>query len=263
MNTVIERFIRDATQDDYAGGVSAGRGPGERGPGRSAGSLLVLVAVGVVGLVTALAVISTRASDDGRQATRAELVSRVVALSERIDVEQAAVADQAQVVEALQSDLLDFDGDSVRSALMEDLAMMSGITEESGPGLVVTIDDAPDAKPGSLNRVLDRDIQEIVNELWRSGARGVAVNDQRLTSATAIRGAGEAILVNYHPLTRPYTISAVGPSGSAMTLGGLEQLLDDLGTDFGLVSGIEERDVVLPTGEVRPPGTATIPGAAE
>lgn len=262
MNTVIERFIRDATEDDYAPAVekpdSASR--------RAVGSVLVLMGVGALGIVTALAVIATRASLDERQGTRAELVSRVVALSERMDRQQEQVAEQGAVVEALQQDLLSFDEGSAEALLLQDLGSMSAITEVSGPGVVVTIDDAPDAEPGSLNRVLDRDIQSIVNELWRAGAVGIAVNDQRLTQATAIRGAGEAILVNYHPLNRPYAISAVGPLdsiGPDSAAGGLQQLLDDLGTDYGLVSTVQERDVTLPEGEVRTPGSATTSGDSQ
>ncbi len=259
MNTVIERFIRDATEDEY-GSAKTTTAPG---PGRSLVSLLVLIGIGVLGIVTALAVMTTRASVDERQGTRGELVSRVVALSDRIDAQQAQVADQAAVVEALQGDVLALDDGSSETLLLRDLSAMSGITELSGPGLVVSIDDAPDAKPGSLNRVLDRDLQSIVNELWRTGASGIAVNDQRLTQATAIRGAGEAILVNYHPLNRPYEISAVGSFNAETTAPGLQLLLDDLGEDYGLVSSIEARDVDLPMGEIRTPATATITGARE
>ena len=41
----------------------------------------------------------------------------------------------------------------------------------------------------------------------------MAINGQRLTSKTAIRFAGEAILVNFRPLTRPYVIAAIGDPG--------------------------------------------------
>lgn len=259
MNTVIERFIREATEDDYVRGAT----DDQRAARRPFGSVLVLLGVGVLGLVTALAVLATRASVDDRQGSRTELVARVVALSDRIDEQQAGVGEQAAVVESLQADLLEFDAGSTTSALLRDLGSVSGITEASGPGLVITIDDSPGAEPGSLNRVLDRDIQAIVNELWRGGARGVAVNDQRLTQATAIRGAGEAILVNYHPLNRPYTVSAVGEIASEFPDGGLRGLLDDLSADYGLVSTIEERDVALPEGEVRTPDAATITGERE
>ena len=50
----------------------------------------------------------------------------------------------------------------------------------------------------------------MVNGLWAAGAEAVAVNGQRLTALSAIRSAGDAILVDYRPLTRPYVVVAIG-----------------------------------------------------
>ena len=58
--------------------------------------------------------------------------------------------------------------------------------------------------------MLDRDLQTVVNGLWAAGAEAVAVNGQRLTALSAIRSAGDAILVDYRPLTRPYVVTAIG-----------------------------------------------------
>ena len=52
----------------------------------------------------------------------------------------------------------------------------------------------------------------MANGLFAAGARAVAVNDHRLTSLTSIRVAGQAILVDYQPLTPPYRVEAVGPA---------------------------------------------------
>ena len=45
----------------------------------------------------------------------------------------------------------------------------------------------------------------VINGLWEAGAEAIAINGQRLTALSAIRFAGEAILVNYRPLARPYS----------------------------------------------------------
>lgn len=50
----------------------------------------------------------------------------------------------------------------------------------------------------------------MVNGLWQSGAEAVAINGQRLTALSAIRAAGDAILVDNRPLVPPYTVLAVG-----------------------------------------------------
>jgi uncharacterized protein YlxW (UPF0749 family) len=102
------------------------------------------------------------------------------------------------------------------------LQLASGVTPVTGPGLVVRLDDAPgadsqDADRGGQagnGRVLDRDLQDAVNGLWSAGAEAVAINGLRLSALTAIRSAGEAILVDYRPLSPPYTLRAIGDPGT-------------------------------------------------
>ncbi len=208
----------------------------------------------LIGVLVAVAIVNARVSDAARQETRAALTDRVAAVGAAVDDQQSRVDQQSATVDALQRDLLAATQSQDDAARAERLAAQAGATAVAGPGIVVTIDDAPDAEAGSLNRVLDRDLQDIVNSLWRTGATGIAVNDQRLVGDTAIRGAGEAILVNYQPLTRPYRVSAVGVREADA---GLTALLDSLTTDYGLVTEVEPGDVALPAGQVRSPRFAT------
>ena len=64
----------------------------------------------------------------------------------------------------------------------------------------------------ALAKVFDTDIQLLVNALWASGAEAITINESRLTTTSAIRSAGDAILVNYRPLLPPYKIAAIGDS---------------------------------------------------
>jgi uncharacterized protein YlxW (UPF0749 family) len=59
-----------------------------------------------------------------------------------------------------------------------------------------------------------QDLQIVTNGLWQAGAEAISINGQRLTSRSAIRFAGEAILVDFRPLARPYVVSAIGDPGS-------------------------------------------------
>ena len=98
------------------------------------------------------------------------------------------------------------------------LLLQAGAAPLEGRGLEVVMSDS-DRMPGpsedaSLYRVHDVDIQLIVNALLSVGAEAVSVNAQRVVSTTAIRGAGETILVNFRPLVPPYVISAIGPSAA-------------------------------------------------
>ena len=250
---VLENFLSQVVVDDYA--HVAPRPDRPRRWLRHWPSVVVLV---VIGAVVASAVISTRTSDEVRQQTRDALIERVAALSSAIDGRQAEVDEQSAAVDRLQAEVLAAGDAGSGERDSAALAAQAGTTALSGPGLTVTIDDAPDAETGSLNQVLDRDIQDIVNVLWSMGASGVAVNEQRLTGTTAIRGAGEAILVNYQPLTRPYTVTAVGTTTSGEESSALQQLLDGLSSDYGLVSQVGSGDVALPAGELRAPRFAQV-----
>ena len=74
----------------------------------------------------------------------------------------------------------------------------------------------------------------------RQGAQAIAINGVRLTSVTAIRTAGEAILVDYRPLEPPYRIDAVGPADLCRPLPAESQAGDDLAQlgDYGIQSEV-------------------------
>jgi len=89
------------------------------------------------------------------------------------------------------------------------LASATGDAAVTGPGVRITVDDRADART-QRQVVLDEDLQRLVNGLWVAGAEAVAINGERLTALSAIRGAGEAITVNFRSLRRPYVVEAVG-----------------------------------------------------
>lgn len=250
---VLERFMADISVDDYADAPPRDRV--ESVPVRRVATWLGL-AVGIaVGVVIVGALLNTRLSTASRQETRDALVERVQSLSESVALQERAVDTQSQEVASLQSRVLgEADAGPERAAVIATLSDSAATSEMEGPGVIVSVDDAPDAAAGSLNRVLDRDLQDVVNALWRSGARGVAINGERLTATTAIRGAGEAILVNYRPLIRPYAITAVGAADARSDVAGL---LGRLSSDYGLVTDIRGADVTLPAGELRSPRFAS------
>ena len=75
---------------------------------------------------------------------------------------------------------------------VDQLRLATGEAPVAGPGVVLTVNDAPQAQPtddsqdrgggtAGDGRVLDRDLQTMVNGLWSAGAEAVAVNGRRLT----------------------------------------------------------------------------------
>lgn len=92
------------------------------------------------------------------------------------------------------------------------LRSLTGYSELTGPGLVISLMDAEDELLLSENNIIhDVDVQEIVHCLFASGAEGVSVGGKRLVVDTSIRCVGGPILVNYDPIpVKPLIIKAVG-----------------------------------------------------
>ncbi len=95
------------------------------------------------------------------------------------------------------------------------LQIISGVKSVSGPGYKMIINDARntdslDFQKVNLARVFDTDLQLVTNALWSSGAQAISINNQRISTTTAIRSAGDAILINYRPLLPPYEITFIG-----------------------------------------------------
>jgi uncharacterized protein YlxW (UPF0749 family) len=223
-NTLDESYAEAARRRTGAHGA---RPPGEDGTdrrGASAGrrltAVLLLVALGVV-TGTAAAQVRKRAAAAGT--VRAQLVADVQRRTGDSDALAAQAARLRREVSVQQDAALRASGSGATVAQqLADLQLAAAVGPVTGPGLVVRLDDAPaqegdsvdrGGQPGS-GRVLDRDLQDAVNGLWSAGAEAVAINGLRLSALTAIRSAGEAILVDYRPLSPPYTLRAVGDPGS-------------------------------------------------
>lgn len=195
--------------------VRAGSGP--RGPRRV--PLLLVVLLVVVGALTGIASSQVRRRADdagsGRRALVAE-VHRQTTETDRLEAQASQLRGQVQRAR----DVALGAGATGRSAAdrVAELELVTGGTPVRGPGLVVTLDDARDVSTQATNRagqfgsgrVYDRDVQDVANALWAAGAEAISVNGQRLTAMTAIRSAGEAILVDFRPLSPPYVLRAVG-----------------------------------------------------
>jgi uncharacterized protein YlxW (UPF0749 family) len=141
----------------------------------------------------------------------------LVALADRARAQVAVLDAQVQQLDADVSRLQDtaLANEALggqRQQQLESLAVTAATIPVTGPGARVVVDDAPDTGTGSddLGRVLDVDLQQVVNGLWQAGAEAVTVNGQRVGPLTAIRSAEQVVLVNYTPVTPPYEVDAIG-----------------------------------------------------
>lgn len=175
----------------------------------------LVVATLAIGLVVGIASSNLTAASEPRSQARADLIREIEQRRTEVDrLTTRAAALQAQVT-ALEAEQLG--GDPEALATGRDLASVVGSVPLMGPGFVLTMDDAPgagadegDSDEASEGRVYSRDLQFVTNAMWEAGAEAVSINGQRLTSTSAIRFAGSAIIVDYRPLARPYVITAIG-----------------------------------------------------
>ncbi|GGT95320.1 membrane protein [Streptomyces lateritius] len=250
--------VMDHALDDGYAEASARRAAEGGGLPRTLRAKLGLAA----GLVLAAAVVTVGAAE-------ARISAPVVAkerqeLIDRIEAETTAADRLEQDVEKIRDEV----GERQRKVLeqhggdqTELVALLSGATPVRGPGVKLVVDDAKDTEQGGggpressgfsdTGRVRDRDMQRIVNGLWESGAEAVAINGQRLTSLSAIRAAGDAILVDNKPLVPPYTVLAVGDGrrlSTAFQDSADGQYLHALQENFGIRTSISaEAEVRLP-----------------
>lgn len=197
-----------SVDEDYAHVAERKAQTGEKKPLHPrTGATVVLVLFGVL---LAVAAVQTSRNAPASADNRDYLVSRVNASKE-------ALSQRRQAIVRLQTEVDDvglqnLNATSTGRALQErldQLGVMSGVAAVTGPGIEITVDDAPDADEDA-ELVLDRDLQHLVNGLWEIGAEAIAINGQRLTTLSAIRQAGGVITVNFRDVTRPYVISAIG-----------------------------------------------------
>ena len=91
-----------------------------------------------------------------------------------------------------------------------------GVSEVTGNGLIITIDDNQDISLNSwfadpnLLVVHDTDLMSVVNELKNAGAEAISINEQRLVVTAAIECDGNIIKVNGEKIGAPFTIKAIG-----------------------------------------------------
>lgn len=217
---------------------------------------LVVVALLVVGLLVGTAAVELRGRDSTRAETRRELITRIEQRQEAVDAQIAQVRTLQEDVDSAAA-ALEPSQPADGAATLDQLRLSDGAIAVTGPGLRIVIDDAPDAggadgsdprdKQNADGRVQSRDLQIVVNGLWAAGAEAIAVNGQRLTSRSAIRFAGEAILVNFRPLTRPYTVEAVGDAEAMrarFAAGAGGAYLTGLQQNFGITGTIDSVDTL-------------------
>ncbi|KJY30445.1 membrane protein [Streptomyces katrae] len=217
--SLLTHVMDHSLDEGYAEASARREAEGTAGLPRTLKAKLALAAgLVLAALVVTLGAAQARATAPVLAKERQELIDRVERADRHADTLE-------RDIERLRTDV----ADRQREALKQQggrqaqlVALLSGATEVHGPGVKLVVDDAKGSSSGGgggpresagfsdTGRVRDRDMQRIVNGLWQSGAEAVSINGQRLTALSAIRAAGDAILVDNRPLVPPYEVLAIG-----------------------------------------------------
>ncbi len=158
--------------------------------------------------------------EEGRREAR--LPSRTSELLELIGTREAGIEELFAEADALASRLRALqrsdaaESERLRAVLadVDRLRLPASAGDARGPGVVVELADSGESPQtrGELTdlRIQDVDLRLVVNALWQSGAEAVAVNGHRIGGTSAIRSAGDRILVNFAPVASPFRVTAIG-----------------------------------------------------
>ena len=193
-----------------------------RGPHRYTAGVVAALVFALAGILFAASASTARGTDlrGGRALESRDLVAR----------QAQRVAEQEAAVSALQREVADLAGVAGSTAALAAvqartaaLAPAAGLTPVVGPGVRVTLDDAPkpdvgENRPGNPAPndlvVHQQDVQAVVNALWRGGASAVQVMDQRIVSTSAVRCVGNTLILQGRVYSPPFLISAVGDAAA-------------------------------------------------
>ncbi|MFF7591558.1 DUF881 domain-containing protein [Kitasatospora purpeofusca] len=216
--SLLTNVMDHSLDEGYAEAAAARGGDGPyRIPGTVRGLITLGAGLALVGAVITVGAVNAHKAEPTLAKERDALIHRINDANGSADHLQQQVQDLRRKVDSTQRQAL-APGEGDPAALAGGV----GLAEVTGPGVKLVLEDAagtgaggnvdPRAGQGFSNsgRLRDRDLQLVVNGLWASGAEAVSINGQRLTALSAIRAAGEAVLVDNRPLVPPYTVQALG-----------------------------------------------------
>ncbi|MBA3419004.1 MAG: DUF881 domain-containing protein [Geodermatophilaceae bacterium] len=203
--------VRRRHDDDEATAATRRRAP-------DSWRLLVPLAALLAGVLFATSA-ETSAGTDLRAGRRIDL-TQLIAEQER------DVAVQDERLRRLQADVMDLEervgaGDAevaAAQAAADALGPDVGLTAVHGPGLTVSLDDAPTSVDGTLpvgasaNDVVvhQSDVQAVVNALWAGGAEAMTLMGDRIIATSAVRCVGNTLLLHGRTYSPPFQVTAIG-----------------------------------------------------
>jgi uncharacterized protein YlxW (UPF0749 family) len=273
--SLLDQVLAETVDPAYQQAADARAARGERGPARRRwGRGLIAATLLAAGGLVAITWDQAAAGAQGREQVRDALVRDIQRETGTSDRLAAQLEDLRRKVTTTRDQLLA--STAVGQQALEQVNRAergAAAVPVTGPGLLVTLanaeadadgDPVGGAQEDPRGNVRDGDLQLVVNALWAAGAEAISINGQRLGPTSAIRFAGEAVLVDFEPVTNPYEVSAIGDPETLSTkflaspeVGALAVISESFGLRFEFAQQDELSLPAASTPELRSAGPLT------
>ena len=221
---------------------------------RLTSQLAAIVAFAIAGFMLVASTLTANGSDI-RAERPAQLRDLVQKQADKIEITENKLIDiQSRIDEITASSAkLEFDTSQQK---IKTVSPMAGFTPMVGPGLVITLNDAPQVdlsipenERPNVNDLLihQEDVQTVVNALWAGGAHGLSIMGKRVIATSAVKCVGNTLLLHGKVYSPPFRIEAVGDINQ-MTKSLREDqnvaILQEYVDIFGLVYDVQKASVL-------------------
>ncbi len=156
----------------------------------------------------------------GRRLRLTELIATEAGRVEELAAEARRIQDE---VDAATAEAASRDAGVMRAQRgLSGVGSAVGLSPVTGPGVLVTLDDAPRGRSGQSRPgnpapddlvVHEQDVLAVINALWAGGAEAVSVMGDRLINTSAVRCVGNTLLLHGRVYSPPFRIAGIGPTG--------------------------------------------------
>src|SRR3954447_9512049 len=221
-------------------------------------SVLTPVVLVVAGMLFSLSA-ATAHGTDLRDDRRPELTNLIAERKKEIAGSRDRAARLRAQIDAQQQGQAGTDGQVDEQRRRGDAEQAAaGLTAVHGPGLLVSLNDAPRRADGTRPAgatpddlvVHQQDVQAVVNALWSGGAEAMTLMGVRVISTSAVRCVGNTLLLDGRVYSPPFEIVTIGdPARMLRSLDDADgvRLFKEAAVSFGLGYQVKtETDVTVP-----------------
>jgi uncharacterized protein YlxW (UPF0749 family) len=168
---------------------------------------------GIIMSVQLKSVLSSRKATASDKLSADALKSQIAEVTKEVEMLKVAIDDNVVIQNNLVKEYISMQNDVLLADEWEIIKLHTGLVDVKGPGITITLDDAPVRRPDTPLKWLiihDYDVRIILNDLKKAGAQAIAVNGERLVPMSEQVCAGPTILINGNRHPVPYYIEAIG-----------------------------------------------------